>query len=81
MSEEKELIVVYAGTVIDAGFLKGLLEDAGITVFLKDEIMGTIAPWYVAAGGAGAVKVVIAERDLDRAKSIVQKFLDEKSKG
>ena len=81
MSEEKELVVVYAGTVIDAGFLEGLLEDAGITTFLKDEIMGTIAPWYVTAGGAGAVKVVVAKRDLDRAKPIVQKFLDEKSKG
>ncbi len=76
MSEEDELIVVYAGTPIDAGFLKGLLEDAGIATFLKDEMMGSIAPWYVAPGGAGAVKVVIPKRDLDRAEPIVQEFLD-----
>lgn len=81
MSEEKEFIVVYAGTLTDAGFLKGLLEDAKITTFLKDEIIGTLAPWYVVPGGAGAVKIVIAKEDLDRAKPIVQKFLDEKSKG
>ena len=61
---------------IDTGFLKGLLEDVGITTFLKDEMMGSIAPWYVAPGGAGAVKVVIPKRDLDRAKPIVQEFLD-----
>jgi hypothetical protein len=78
MSEDNELIVVYAGTSIDAGFVKGLLEDAGIITFLKDEIMGSLAPWYVAPGGAGAVKVVIAKRDLDRAKSIVEAFLDER---
>jgi hypothetical protein len=78
MSEDNELIVVYAGTSIDAGFVKGLLEDAGIITFLKDEIMGSLAPWYVAPGGAGAVKVVIAKRDLDRAKSIVERFLDER---
>jgi hypothetical protein len=78
MSEDNELIVVYAGTSIDAGFVKSLLEDAGIITFLKDEIMGSLAPWYVAPGGAGAVKVVIAKRDLDRAKSIVERFLDER---
>ena len=45
MAEEKELIVVYAGTQMDAGYLKSLLEDAGITAFLKDEMMGSMAPW------------------------------------
>lgn len=76
MSEEKELIVVYAGTTIDAGFVKSLLEADEIRAFLKDEIMGTLAPWYVAPRGVGAVKVVIAKRDLDKAKAIVQKYLD-----
>ena len=79
MSEQRELVIVYAGTEIDAHFVKGLLEDAGITTFLKDEIMGTMAPWYVAPGGSGAVKVVIAKRDLDRAKPVVQEFLVERS--
>jgi hypothetical protein len=76
LSGETELVVVYAGTPTDAGFLKGLLEDAGITTFLKDEMMGSIAPWYVAPGGAGAVKVVILKRDLHKAEPIVQEFLD-----
>jgi len=44
MSEQNALIVVYAGTSVDAGFVKSLLEDAGIAAFLKDEIMGTLAP-------------------------------------
>lgn len=79
MSEQNESIVIYAGTSIDAGFVKSLLEDASIGAFLKDEIMGTLAPWLVAPGGVGAVKVVVARRDLDRAKPIVQKFVDERS--
>lgn len=78
MSEENELVVVYTGNPMDTAFLKSLLEADGITTFLKDEIMGTVAPFYVAPGGAGAVKVIIAKRDLDRAKPIVQKF-DKKS--
>ena len=79
MSEENELIVVYAGTTGEADFLKSLLEGAGITAFLKDEILGTMAPWYAAPGGAGAVKVVIPKRDLDIAKPILQEFLDKGS--
>jgi hypothetical protein len=81
MAEDNELIVVYAGISIEAGFLKGLLEDAGVAAFLKDELTGTLAPWYVAPGGAGAVKVVIAKKDVDRAKPIVQKFLDKDNNG
>ena len=76
MSEENELIIVYAGTTGEADFLKSLLESAGITTFLKDEILGTMAPWYAAPGGAGAVKVVIPKSHLDRAEPIVQEFLD-----
>ena len=72
--KENELIVVYAGNPIDAGFLQSLLEAEGITTFLKDEVIGTIAPFYVAAGGVGAVKVVIPQKELGKAKPIVGKF-------
>ena len=63
MVDENELVVVYSTNPIEAGFLKGLLEDSGVTVFLKDEFMGSIAPWYAAPGGVGAVKVVVPPRN------------------
>ncbi len=56
MSNESELVVVFTGHTVEADFLKMLLEVAGIEVFLKDEAMGTIAPFYFGAAGAGAVK-------------------------
>ena len=74
MEHEEELVVVYSTNSIEAGFLKGLLEDSGITVFLKDEFMGSIAPWYVAPGGAGPVKIVVPRTDLEKAIVIVQEF-------
>lgn len=40
--------------------------------------MGAIASFKVASEGAGGVEVVIAKRDSDRAKHIVQKFFDER---
>jgi hypothetical protein len=70
---EEELVVVYTGNSVEAGFLKGLLEDSGIEVFLKDEMTGGLAPPYAAAGGMGAVKVAVKRKDLDKAKTIVEK--------
>jgi hypothetical protein len=78
MPEEADLVTVYAGSLLEVQLLRSLLEAEGITAFLKDEILGTNAPAYAAAGGVGAIKVVIAKRDLDKAEPIIQEFLKEK---
>jgi hypothetical protein len=72
---EEELVVVFTGNSVEAGFLKGLLEDSGIEVFLTDEMTGALAPPYAAAGGMGAVKVAVKRKDLDQAKTIVEESL------
>jgi hypothetical protein len=76
MSDDVKLVIVYSGNIVQAEFVKSLLEGAGIRCFLKDEFIGTIAPWYAAPGGVGAVKVVVREDDLDKAEAIVQDFLN-----
>ena len=73
MDKEKALIVVYAGSSTDANLVKNLLEKTEINTFLQDEIIGAIAPWAIAAGG---VKVMVEEKDFDKAQEIVQDFLD-----
>jgi hypothetical protein len=70
------LVIVHAGNSIEAGFVKSLLEEYGIAARVRDEMMGTIAPWYVAPGGVGAVKVVVARSDYERAKAIIAEFLE-----
>jgi hypothetical protein len=69
-----EFIIVYEGDFVNAGILRGLLEDAGIEAFLRDEFTGALAPWTVAAGGAGAVKVVIRAEDREAARPILDDF-------
>jgi hypothetical protein len=73
MENEKrtEPVEVFAGTAWQAGMVKNLLENAGIRAFLKDEIMGTLNPWWVAPGGAGAVTVFISNMDVEKAKPVV----------
>jgi hypothetical protein len=69
-----QLVEIFAGTGWQAGMVKSLLEDAGIEAFLKDEIMGTLSPWYTAPGGEGSVKVIISDLDLDKAKLLVEEY-------
>ncbi len=67
--------VVYYGNIVQADLLKCLLQSEGIAALLQDEFVGMIAP-YVSPGGAGAVKVLIAESDFDQARGIVDDFVN-----
>ena len=73
-TNEVNSIEIYAGNIIEAGIVKSLLEDAGISAYLKDEIMGTMNPWFVSPGGAGAVKVIISNLDFEKGKLIVDEY-------
>jgi|GEM_PF-2363764 hypothetical protein len=68
---ESEFTTVYAGRPIDTHILKTVLELAGLNVFLKDEIMGTMVK------GAQAVEVVIPTDEVEQAIPIVQQFIKE----
>ena len=73
MSNSNDLIIVFTGNMFEAERIKLELENKGISAFLKDELIGgSIAPWHVAPGGAGAVKVVVAEKDRAEALEIIQ---------
>jgi len=76
MSEDNQLVIIYSGNPLNVGLLKSMLEDNEITVYLKDEVMGTFFPWYGSPGGAGAIKMMVETKDLERAEEIVQEFLD-----
>jgi hypothetical protein len=73
-NNENEPVVVFSGNTWQAGLLKSLLENAEIEAFLKDEIIGTLNPWWTASGGVGSVKVVVDPADYEKAKAIVAEF-------
>jgi hypothetical protein len=72
--DENFPVEIFSGTMWEAGMVKSLLENAEIEVFLKNEILGTYAPWQVEPGGEGAVKVLISSLDYESAKSIVDEY-------
>lgn len=65
---------VFSGSIWEAELVKSLLEDAAIGVYLKDEITGTLVPWYTAGGGAGAVKVMVPDTFFERASLIIAEY-------
>ncbi|MFM1756809.1 MAG: hypothetical protein RL621_1782 [Bacteroidota bacterium] len=69
-----ESIEVFAGNIAEVGLIQSLLDKDGIKSWLRDEIMGTLNPWYVVPGGAGAIKVLVLKADFDQAKSIVEEY-------
>ena len=73
-NNEIEPVEVFAGTAVQAGLVKSLLENAEIEAYLKDEFTGVLYPWHTTAGGAGAVKVFVSSVDYENARIVVDEY-------
>ena len=72
--DEIRPVEVFDGTDWQANLVKSLLDNAEIESFLKDQRMGVLAPWNVAAGGAGSVKIFVSSLDFEKAREVVDAF-------
>lgn len=69
-----DLIVVFRGNLVDAEMVKEILSDNGILAHLKNQLMGSIAPWQVSAGGFESVEVEVLEKDKGKALDLINEF-------
>ena len=69
-----KLVEVFAGELWQATMIKNILEDNQIQTFLENELMGTIAPWRVAAGGFSPVKVIVSNLDFEQSLKLIEEF-------
>ncbi|MDP3913803.1 MAG: DUF2007-related protein [Bacteroidota bacterium] len=74
MENEIYPVEVFEGNDWEASLLKSLLDNAEIESFTKDERMGVLAPWNVAGGGAGPVKIFVSNIDYEKAKEVIEQF-------
>lgn len=65
---------VFSGSSIDVEIVSSMLRDSEIEAFVKDNFMGSIAPWQVSAGGAGAVKIVVSAEDYEKARFVIEEY-------
>ncbi|MDD2491682.1 MAG: DUF2007-related protein [Bacteroidales bacterium] len=75
MDDKTNSVEVFAGTGWQAEMVKNLLENEGISSFLKNEIIGTILPFGTSPGGVGAIKVIVSEEFKERAMAVVTEYL------
>ena len=71
---DSKLIVIFSGNPIDSEMVKNMLVEEGISASLKNQFIGTIAPWQVSGGGFEPVEVVIFERDREKALLLINQF-------
>lgn len=74
MNRENDPVEVFAGNSWQVGMVKSLLENAEIKVYIKDEILGTLNPWWTSPGGAGPIAVFVSIKDYVKAKQIVGEY-------
>ena len=79
MDQEIYPVEIFDGNDWDASMVKSLLDNAEIESFIKDEKMGVLAPWNVAGGGAGSVKIFVSNVDYEKAKEVIEQY--EKAEG
>ncbi len=72
MSDDHEPVVVFSGSILEADMMRNILESEQIVAFLRDETLGSLAPFLASPGGSGAVKIVVSRRDEARARQIIE---------
>lgn len=73
-NDEHKTVEIFSGTVLQAGFLKSMLESEDIRVFLNGEYAGTLVPWWTSPGGVNPVKVIIFAADIEKAAPILEQY-------
>lgn len=75
MKDKNEIVPVeiFMGIAWEAEMVKNLLENEGIESYIKDDIIGTLAPFYTTPG-LGSVKLVVSSDDYDKASMLVAEF-------
>ena len=70
----EKLVEVFSGTLWQVGMVRSMLEDSDIPVYVKDEIIGTLNPWWTAPGGAGSISVFVSSNHFNNARAIVAEY-------
>ena len=70
----QDLVVVFRGNAVDSEIVKEILADNDIMSHLRNQLMGSIAPWQVSAGGFEPVEIEVLEEDREKALELIEEF-------
>jgi hypothetical protein len=69
------LHIAYTGTEVEVLMLKGILEENGIMAMVRDRFSSSLKAGYV-AGTPSSVELIVTGTDLEKAKPLIQEFLN-----
>jgi len=69
-----DVVTVFSGNPMDAEIIQEVLTDNGIIAHMKNQLMGSIAPWQVAAGGFDPVELEVLQKDEKKALDLINEF-------
>lgn len=72
-----DITVVFEGKLLDANYIKSILEENGISSLSKDNLKGQLYPLYVTYGWIKPVKIFVEKKNEKKAKEIIDAFYKE----
>lgn len=67
-------VEVFNGDYLNASLIQQLLQEHEIPSFLRNELMGSIEPFAVVAGGANPVSIEVSSTNYELANSLITEF-------
>lgn len=74
MTENDDLKLVFTGSVLDAKYLKNVLEENGIGALVRDTLDESLSAGWVSGSQEDAGLVYVAEEHLEKAKKIAEEY-------
>lgn len=71
---ENTFEIVFQGEHLTAVFLKEFLEDAGLRVYFENDLMSTIAPFQLTAGGLNPAILKVVKEDAQKAFELIEEY-------
>lgn len=76
-NNESKLIIAFTGNPVDAEMVCNMLIAEGLQATMNNQILGSLVPWQVSAGGFEPVDVVVFEEDVEKAQDLIKAFVNE----
>jgi hypothetical protein len=78
MNEHDSLKGVFTGSVLEANFIKSLLEESGIGAMVRNTMDESIVAGWVSGGPDDSGIVYVIENHEEEAKKIIEEYLKSK---
>jgi hypothetical protein len=78
MNDQDGLVNVFTGSVLEADYIKSLLEESGIGAMVRNTMGESLVAGWVSGGPEDAGLVYVIENHEEEAKRIIEEYLSNK---